>query len=244
MDTTLPDQKPFQILAVLHDGDDFRLIQQLLREAYPGGLNLVWEADRGRGLDVARKGTFDAILLEDRSGDKSIHTFLREARRKGLITPMLVITGRSDISASTDLLDAGATDTLPRDKVSAFVLERALHSAIVHRRTIDLAYESAARFQRIFESASEVILIHNSQHILEVNPAGALLFGYGTVEMPALPLASLFPPDQLEAAFKLEKNRGRILEFYGQRKDGRTFPLSLRSFTLLHHNQECQLWLL
>ena len=242
MSDTSSEKAPFRILAVFQDGEDFRLINELLHHSHPDDLTVVWEPDWNRSLEAAKNLGYDAMLLDDAPGDKSALAFLRESHRKGVTIPQVVLTGRSGPSVASELADAGAADCIPRDKVNAFVLEKALAGAILHHRVLDLAYDSEERFRLLFDTATEAFVLHAGGTILEANPASALMFGRGTFDMVGEELAVLFSAESRDAIRDLGIiPMATVLEVIGQRKDGSSFPLSLRSHPFKTRNRDARL---
>ena len=70
--------------------------------------------DRAGDLDAARAcmlaGRFDLILLDIMLPDGDGRDFLTGAREAGTVTPVIVITARSEVSDRVRLLDLGADD--------------------------------------------------------------------------------------------------------------------------------------
>jgi len=242
MEQAQSGSQPFSLLTFLQDGEDFRLLQGLLDKTKPSEYTAVWEPDTAHALEKARTGGFDVVLMDDRGGPKPMVAFLREARRKGVTLPLVVLTQRPELQPLQEYIDAGADDSIPRERLNPFVLERTLRQAVVHRRTLGLAYESENRFHKLLSSLSEAVLLHHNGELLECNDATAKLFGYELRELPGLTLASFFAPEartpiaQHEASLSSEP-----LETSGLRKDGQTFPLSIHSRPFQYQNRDARL---
>ncbi len=231
-----------RVLAALSDGEDFRLVAEILHKARPDGLTIVWEPDPTRSQEAALSGNFDLVLLDDRPGDKFALTFLRETHRKNIAIPQIVLTGKNDPDSVDEILNAGASDCLPRAQVNAFVLNRSLEGVLQHKNTLELAYESEQRFRNLFETSSEAVLIHADGSILEANPAAAMLFGRGTLELTGLELVSLFSPDSRETLLKRELSPVTgTFEASGLRPDGTVFPVSLHGHPFVTRNHKARL---
>ena len=199
---TEASQGPTKILMVVPDEEDFRLLKELLARARPDGLETVWEPDPVRGLEIACAGSFQAVLLDRAPGDLSVSTFLREARRKNLAAPVLILTARADDAARKEDMAEGAADSLPRDRINAFVLDRAILGSSLVRKTLDLAYDCEDRFLWLFKSSREALLLHDGRVVLDANPAASLLFGFSASDWTGRDLATLFAPEGREEVLK------------------------------------------
>jgi PAS domain S-box-containing protein len=101
----------------------------------------------------------------------------------------------------------------------------------------EAARESEARFRSVFESATDAIVLSDSEgKIVEWNARARTMFGYTAEEAVGQPLTILMPE-----RYRGQHERGiararvysdhsvvwRTLELHGQRKDGSEFPIEL-----------------
>ncbi len=95
-----------------------------------------WAHDGDAGLALALATPFDLVLLDLGLPRRDGLAVLREMRRRGVQTPVIVITARDDIGDRVGGLDAGADDYL----VKPFHLdELAARLRALHRRAHGLA---------------------------------------------------------------------------------------------------------
>lgn len=66
------------------------------------------------GLSKAETISYDTILLDLRLPDISGEEICRSLRKKNINTPIIVISGRSEVGSKVDLLDMGADDYLTK----------------------------------------------------------------------------------------------------------------------------------
>jgi DNA-binding response OmpR family regulator len=62
--------------------------------------------------ELTRQNTYDAILLDRRLPDGEGLAFIPQLRRKGVVTPVIVLTARNDPKERIEGLDGGADDYL------------------------------------------------------------------------------------------------------------------------------------
>ena len=94
--------------------------------------------DGPTGLSMTKSGMYDAIVLDVMLPGMSGIDVVREARRAGVSTPVLILTARTSTTDKVDGLDAGADDymTKPFETVELLARLRALT-----RRTGDVVVE-------------------------------------------------------------------------------------------------------
>lgn len=64
------------------------------------------------GLDMALSGTYDLIILDRMLPKKEGLQVLKHLRKKGIKTPVLLLTAKDSVEDKVDGLDAGADDYL------------------------------------------------------------------------------------------------------------------------------------
>jgi two-component system response regulator QseB len=131
--------------------EDDRMIAQGLQTALrQDGYAVDWMAD-GRAADAAlRNARFDLMLLDLGLPERDGLAVLRDLRRRGDATPVIILTARDDTQDRIDGLDAGADDYIVKpfdlDEVAArmrSVLRRANGRADPIIRVGDISLNAA-----------------------------------------------------------------------------------------------------
>jgi two-component system, OmpR family, response regulator len=120
------------------------LLGRSLRDA---GMDVVFAARIGTGLERATERTFDVIVLDLMLPDGDGLSLCRELRAMGIKTPILCLTARVDVADRVAGLDSGADDYLKKP----FAL------AELHARIRALARRRGAPAPAVLESASSRI---------------------------------------------------------------------------------------
>lgn len=94
--------------------DETKLAQILQQGLKENGYVVEWAEDGGMGLELARSGTFDAVLLDVMLPVKDGFEVLRELRKAGSTLPVLMLTARSGVEDRIKGLDFGADDYLSK----------------------------------------------------------------------------------------------------------------------------------
>ena len=92
--------------------DDVRLAEVLRRGLTESGHHVDVEHDGSRGRSAAARGNYDAIVLDVMLPRLDGLSVVRELRRRGIRTPVLLLTSRDTVDDTIAGLDAGADDYL------------------------------------------------------------------------------------------------------------------------------------
>jgi DNA-binding response OmpR family regulator len=92
--------------------DDARLAEVLRRGLTESGHHVNVEHDGARGQSAAVAGDHDAIVLDVMLPRRDGLSVVREIRKRGLRTPLLLLTSRDTVDDTIAGLDAGADDYL------------------------------------------------------------------------------------------------------------------------------------
>ena len=205
--------------------------------------------DAQTGLEYGLATDYDALVLKHMLPHMDGLQVLRELRRRGRHTPVLMLTARHTIDKVATGLDPGC-DTLV--KPFAFPELAGRLQALVRRPPLqtgpvlppdDLTQDTAAhqrtaeRFQGLFELVPYATLVVDEQgRIVLVNWQAEQLFGYGRDEIVGRPIENLIPERfrrryvQHQARYlanpRLWAVDGRH-ELYGLRRDGTEFPVEI-----------------
>ena len=104
-----PEAEAMTILVV---EDDLALGKALQRGLTELGHDCVWAKSGGKGLDLALTQKFDAIVLDLMLPEMHGADVLREVRRRGIRTSVVLLTALGSLDDRVKGLDAGADDYL------------------------------------------------------------------------------------------------------------------------------------
>ena len=118
-----------RLLLIEDNPADARLVQEYVRDAAPDW-KLVWRETLDAGIDEARAGDSDVVLLDLSLPDShGIETFCH-MRREVPHVPIVVLTGLEDERLAASALRQGAQDYLPKNDMTAVLLRRVVRYAI------------------------------------------------------------------------------------------------------------------
>ncbi len=234
-------KQAIKILVLEDDPGDFGLIHAHLRragfdheeaesDAGGRGETVVWAKTLAQGLDLARGGKPDVVLLDLSLPDSTGLATVRAMRAALPDAPLVVLTGNDDNNQALAALQAGAQDYLIKGRFDHDALGRAVRHALVRA-----SLEARLRlFEVALNSAANAILITDIDARIEwANPAFVQLTGYSLEESLGLSPGFLMNSGRQSPPFFREMWEailsGRVWrgELVNQRKDGSLYDASL-----------------
>jgi two-component system sensor histidine kinase/response regulator len=145
------NQQPAHVLLVDHDSRELGRLTDLLDQA--GGLETTWSRNRIPALEEMGSAEFDAVLVSERVGATSGLELIREARRCGFTSPMILLTdGGEDVNDSH-----GPTDQLEKEALTAEVLSGSIRQAIAHHATVSELERTRRELERLQATSDEFL---------------------------------------------------------------------------------------
>jgi CheY-like chemotaxis protein/GGDEF domain-containing protein len=129
---------PVLRVLLIDDDDDEQVITRDLLARIPGTrYELDWAQTFEVGLERLETDGYDVALVDYRLGAETGVELVREAMRRGIRTPLVLLTGDGGREADTGAATAGATDYLVKGRTDAAQLERSLRYAIANARSLE-----------------------------------------------------------------------------------------------------------
>ncbi len=230
-----PEKETLALLIVEDDEDDYFLTRTLLGRAPTLRFDVTWASTYETGLDELASERFDVALVDYRLGAQNGLDLLREARTRGVRTPLILLTGQDDVETDVRAASAGASDYLVKGGTDAALLERSIRYARERARNLGQIQRQAD----LLDKAQDAILAFRPDGSLRyVNQSVVRLTGYSFQQLLGsdglifkftdVPIAALIR--------KLESEGEWTGELVVKRMDGR--PLTVESrWTLVRDAQ-------
>lgn len=157
-----------RLLIVEDESKTAALLSESLMKA---GFEVAYAGDGQSGLKQALNGSFDVLVCDIMLPHLDGLSFVRELRRQGRATPVIMLSARGEVEQRVEGLDAGADDYLPKPFAMSELMAR-LRSLLrrnsqqkpVVLSVADLTFDQASREtrrggKRIELSARESLLL-------------------------------------------------------------------------------------
>lgn len=104
--------------------DEKRMAQALIELLRPEKYEVDYCADGISGMDAVESDIYDVIVLDVMLSGKNGFEIAREARKKGVRTPILMLTSKGELDDKVTGLDSGADDYLTKPFMAKELLAR------------------------------------------------------------------------------------------------------------------------
>lgn len=182
-------QDQLNLLIVDNDASYRQTIKQVLRTNYPTAV--IQEATTcAEATESIALQQFDCVLLDYHLPDSSGMSCLADIREAGNNTPIIILAGQGDENIAAETIRAGATDYLPKNDLTPYLLAHCLRGALRYHQAqeqIRQAQEALQLRDRAIAAASNGIVIADPHQpdcpIIYVNPAFSAITGYPPEEI-------------------------------------------------------------
>lgn len=173
------EQETISILLVDDDQGDFEMTRAMLAGLESLDFDLDWVSSFEEGLDWMDREEHDVYLLDYFLEDRTGLDLLREAIRRGIRSPIILLTGRGSRDVDLEAMRAGAADYLDKGSLEPEGLERAIRYALERKRAEEAVHESEARHRTMFDHLPiGLYRVTQDGVLLEANPSLIRMLGY------------------------------------------------------------------
>ncbi len=136
-------------------------------------------ADYEEALAFLEHAEFDLIFADILLGSATGIDFLRETKRRGLLSPVILITGSPDVESAAEAVRLGAYDYIPKP-ITRSILLRVSRMALTFRALEQEKESYRLHLEAIFNSVKDgIVTVDRVLRIREFNPAASRLAGFG-----------------------------------------------------------------
>jgi len=249
--TTSPLPSPSPIL-VVDDEQDIVLTLRDLLEA--DGHRIDVALTGGTALECVKHHPHSVVILDVNLPDMDGLLVLEKMTKAVPGLPIIILSCYTNLDAVTGPLEeqgafAYLHKPINRSEIRTTVRQALKAYALAQKmeRAHHALYESETRFQAVFQTAIDaIVLADHTGRIMSWNKAAELMFEYTAEEMFGKPLTLIMPSRYREAHTQGMKRLqttgeahviGKTVALHGLRKNGQEFPieLSLNSWTTGTH---------
>ena len=160
-----------------------------------------------RGLAALTSRRVDVAVLDYLLGARDGLSLLREARQRGVDTPVIMLTGHGAEDVAVEAMKAGAADYLSKTNLTVEGLERAVRHALAlgggerQRRHAEAALRaSEERFRALVENSSDALLLLDAEgRVSYMTASSSRQFGWTPDQMIGRSIFELVHPDDTDA---------------------------------------------
>ena len=198
----IKDKKIYHILVVEDNPGDYLLITDYLEEhiSNPNIIHTQNYKETKRLIETSQQ-KMDVVLLDlslpDKSGDELIENILEICED----TPVIVLTGYSDIDFSINSISKGIADYLLKDELTGDSLYKSIIYCIERLKKNNELFESEKRYSELFHLSPLPMWVYDidTLEFLDVNDAAQKHYGYSSEDFLKMTLRDIRPPQDMPA---------------------------------------------
>ncbi len=188
-----------KVLVIEDNYGDYLLIKDYLEEKVE---NLsITNANRfEQAYSIIKENVFDVILLDLTLPDKSGENLIEQIVDVANITPVIILTGFTNIQFSVRALSFNISDYLVKDDINSSSLIKSILYSIERKKSTLLLEESEKRYSNLFELSPQPMWIFNVNTLkfFQVNQAAVDQYGYSKDEFLEMKLFNIVIDDLSE----------------------------------------------
>jgi PAS domain S-box-containing protein len=233
------DSKNFKLIIVEDNMGDFFLFEEYLNEKIKNPS--LYHFEKFKDLyDFQDQITpdFDIIFLDLSLPDKSGIELIIEVQKISKNTPIIVLTGYSDVSFATKSLALGISDYLLKDDLTSTTLYKSIIYNIERNKNLVKIRESEQLYSDLFQLSPLPILVYDieTSFFLDVNEAAVNLYGYSHFEFLKLKVPAIIPE---EIEDEREEMASKIMTH--KKKNGAIIFVDSRSNTIIFNEKKARI---
>ena len=156
--------REINILVVDDSGDVFEGIKAFLGDQ--DLINMSRAANMKEALTMLGQGQFDMIFLDHLLNDGTSIDFLREAEKEGIETPVIVISGQGDEMLVSQVIQLGAYEYLPKNRINLESVSRVINNTLERARLRNDVKKAQAKMAEM-STVDELTKLHNRRYFIE-----------------------------------------------------------------------------
>jgi len=156
--------REINILVIDDSGDVFEGIKAFLGDQ--DLVNMSRAANMKEALTMLGQGQFDMIFLDHLLNDGTSIDFLREAEKEGIETPVIVISGQGDEMLVSQVIQLGAYEYLPKNRINLESVSRVINNTLERARLRNDVKKAQAKMVEM-STVDELTKLHNRRYFIE-----------------------------------------------------------------------------
>ncbi|KKL56534.1 hypothetical protein LCGC14_2244460, partial [marine sediment metagenome] len=247
------DTSTYKILIIEDNSGDLFLVQDYLDEYFKSYNQTAANSfSKANEILSSQKNHFDIILLDLSLPDLEGMALVDAMIPLALETPLILLTGYSDIPFSILTLSRGVSDYMLKDDLTAFSLYKSIIHNIERKKYIREIETSQKKYSNLFQLSPQPLIIYQIDNlsIIDVNEAACNLYGYTIDEFRRLSIQETIPEeeysnfqkeiDKVKNLTSSETYKGR---FKHQKKNGEVFIVEIYSNVASYEEQNIRICL-
>lgn len=232
------DKKSYKILVVEDNPGDVLLVEDYLQDHILNPALVNAKSFReSKEILTEKKDEFDIILLDLSLPDMSGEGLINEMKSIVDETPIIVLTGYTDVNFAVRSLSLGVADYLLKDNINSIALYKSVVYNIERFKFIKSLQNSEKKYSDLFHLSPLPLFVYDLEtlNFLDINKAAIQQYGYSREEFLSMTLREIRPKEdlpKLEEAIELSRGKDSFYfegVFRHKKKSGELIYVDIRS---------------
>lgn len=202
----LKDKKPYTILIIEDKLGDFTIVEEFILEQIEAPT--IFRASSFKETERIVTNTtinFDVVLLDLSLPDKSGENLVASITKLITNSPIIILTGFTDIEFSIKSISLGIADYLLKDDLTATMLYKSITYTLQRLKIINQLKESEERYSNLFHASPQPMWVYDLEtlYFVQVNKAAMQHYGYTESDFLNMTILDIRPKDELEKALAI-----------------------------------------
>lgn len=195
------NDQALSVLVIEDNPGDFVLIKEFLLEKFETVKIVHGQSYSAAVSHFKQTGKFDVILLDlilpDLEGEALVHR-IRDYSGE---TPLIILTGYTNLTLARKLISEGASDFLLKDEFSGEVLYKSIIYSLDRKSYLADLRKSKKIYQDLFSLTPQPMWIYDLEnlHFLDANQAAVDKYGYSKEELLSMTIRDIRPRKEINA---------------------------------------------
>ena len=196
------DKRELHLLVVEDNIGDFVLVEEFLLEEFEQiSLSHVTTFQKAK-TKIESNTKYDLILLDLSLPDNNGEELIDDVMTITQSTPVVILTGYTDLAFSAKSLAKGVSDYLLKDELSPTLLYKSIIYSLERNTFSTKIKESEKNYRDLFELSPEPMMLFclDTYEFLNVNQAAITNYGYSKEEFLSMTLLDIKPEGEVISA--------------------------------------------
>jgi PAS domain S-box-containing protein len=199
MTTKIDIQSSISVLIIEDNPGDYLLVEDFLIEKFKG-VKIIHRKDSESSTELLKdeNANISVILLDLNLPDIKGIDLIEKMLSHSPHTPIIILTGYSDVNLAQKSLQLGVYDYLIKDEINPTLLHKSIEFAINRRRYVQQIEEEKTNYEKLFNFSPQPmwLLDYKTLNIRNANLSAIQKYGYPLDKLSNMSFLQLHPKEE------------------------------------------------
>ncbi|MDI9879267.1 PAS domain S-box protein [Flectobacillus longus] len=243
------DPHPYKILIIEDNMGDFILIKDYLHDMMrEPQISHCQTFKHAQTLLQNPETKFDMVLLDMYLPDKSGQALLDAVLGISKDSPVIILSGNSDLAFSIKSISLGVDDYLIKDDLRPTTLYKSIMYCIERRKKRQELLDSEQRYNELFDFSPQPMWVFDLETLdfMDVNLAAIKHYGYNRSEFLSMKISDIRPAEEISMLLEEVKETRAVNPYFAigvfrhQKKNGEIIIVEIRANPIVYKGRKAR----